>query len=317
MTKRPAFQFYPSDWRNDPGLRLCSAGARGLWIDMLCLMHEGEPYGHLTVLGRAMSPEALAKLVGESASAVKRWVEELRENEVFSETGDGVIFSRRMVRDEGIRDARATGGAAGAEHGAKGAAHGRKGGRPRKVTGVLADVERGDEKPPLEPPPSSSSSSSDSDPNGSAAVAAHDWLEELRALDLKTGSWRLALRLLMSRGGYPEARARPLVGKWAKDHAPTELWKACEAAWAAGTLDPASYVTKALANISEEENDPLRNPTAFRQRIWMQDFVAGAEWREHERGPRPGEPSCRVSPEIQREFGIDPAAPQPVRGAAA
>jgi hypothetical protein len=66
MSKRPAFQFYPSDWRNDPGLRLCSCGARGLWADMLCLMHEGEPYGHLTVFGRPIEPQALARLVGES-----------------------------------------------------------------------------------------------------------------------------------------------------------------------------------------------------------------------------------------------------------
>lgn len=97
MSKRPAFQFYPSDWRNDPGLRLCSIGARGLWMDMMCLMHEGQPYGHLTVMGRHMPPEALARLVGEGAAPVKRWLKELGENEVYSTTEDGVIFSRMMI----------------------------------------------------------------------------------------------------------------------------------------------------------------------------------------------------------------------------
>jgi hypothetical protein len=64
MNKRPSFQFYPSDWRNDAGLRLCSISARGLWMDMMCLMHDGEPYGHLTVMGRPIVPEQIARLVG-------------------------------------------------------------------------------------------------------------------------------------------------------------------------------------------------------------------------------------------------------------
>jgi hypothetical protein len=45
--KRPAFQFYPGDWLRDMALRSCSMEARGLWIEMLCLMHDAVPYGHL------------------------------------------------------------------------------------------------------------------------------------------------------------------------------------------------------------------------------------------------------------------------------
>lgn len=160
MSKRPAFQFYPSDWRNEAGLRLCSIGARGLWVEMMCLMHDGAPYGHLTVVGRPISPEALARLVGEGAVPVKRWLAELRDNEVFSETEHGVIYSRRMVRDEGLREARATGGSAGGQHGHKGASHGQKGGRPRKEKPPLEVTGRG----VTEPPPSSSSSSSSPSP---------------------------------------------------------------------------------------------------------------------------------------------------------
>jgi hypothetical protein len=44
-------KFYPSDWRSDPMLRLCSLAARGLWMEMMCLMHEAEPYGSLLVNG--------------------------------------------------------------------------------------------------------------------------------------------------------------------------------------------------------------------------------------------------------------------------
>lgn len=156
MSKRPAFQFYPSDWRKEQNLRLCSPGARALWIDMMCLMHDCEPYGHLTDVGRPMAPEALAKLVGETPAAVRRWFAELGERGVFSVTEDGIAYSRRMVRDEAVREARAAGGQAGAEHGPKGASYGAEGGRPKK--------DKGGKKPPLptplKPPPSSSSAAS-------------------------------------------------------------------------------------------------------------------------------------------------------------
>lgn len=151
--KRPSFQFYPSDWRNDAGLTLCSLEARGLWIEMICIMHAAEPYGHLCAAGRPLNARDLARLVGESERDVKRMLEELTRNNVCS-VQDGAFFSRRMVRDEELREARAAGGKAGSEFGYLGAEHGKKGGRPRKETG--------DKKPPLEPPPSSSSSSSPS-----------------------------------------------------------------------------------------------------------------------------------------------------------
>ncbi|WP_336974202.1 hypothetical protein [Sphingobium aromaticiconvertens] len=125
MAKRPSFQFYPSDWRTDVGLRLCSGPARGLWIEMLCMMHEGEPYGHLTLGGEAISDTRLARLHGEPEAEVTRWREELRVNNVYSITSGGVIFSRRMIRDEQLRELRASSGQKGAEHG-------KKGGRPPK-----------------------------------------------------------------------------------------------------------------------------------------------------------------------------------------
>jgi hypothetical protein len=167
VSKRPAFQFYPSDWRTEAGLRLCSMGARGLWIEIMCLMHDCTPYGHLTVLGRAMKPDELARLVGEGAPAVKRWIGELESNEVFSRNDDGIIFSRRMTRDEEIREARAAGGSSGGEHGHKGGSHGSKGGRPRKEKPPLNDNQRGVSNPPPSSSSSSPSSEKHDDPYGS------------------------------------------------------------------------------------------------------------------------------------------------------
>lgn len=179
MSKRPAFQFYPADWRKDVELRSCSIAARGLWIDLLCLAHECEPYGHLIVNGRAMTAAQMAGQVGLAAAQCVKLLQELIDNGVARKTPEGVVYSKRMVEDEDLRQRRAEGGKAGSEFGAMGAEHGSKGGRPRKETG--------DKKPPLEPPPSSSSSSSSISPiapkgaGRSGAVGLKAWVEDIKA----------------------------------------------------------------------------------------------------------------------------------------
>lgn len=46
----------------------------------------------------------------------------------------------------------------------------------------------------------------------------------------------------------------------------------------------------------------------------VREFVANKHWNRLDWGAPPGQPGCRVSPEIQREFGIDPARLQAVGG---
>lgn len=100
MSANPWMKFYPSDWRSDPRLRMCSLGARGLWMEMLALMHDANPYGHLLIGACIPSPEQLALLVGAASEEVRRLLSELEAAGVFSRTGKGVIYSRRMVEDE-------------------------------------------------------------------------------------------------------------------------------------------------------------------------------------------------------------------------
>lgn len=168
--KRPAFQFYPADWRKDVELQSCSMAAQGLWINVMCLAHECEPYGHLTINGKGMTPAQLGRQVGLSAKECESLLDELLDTGVARRTDEGVIFSSRMVRDEDLRNRRAAGGTGGAEHGIKGAEAGSKGGRPRKDKGGYETPLPGFENPP----PSSSSSSSSSEekePVGSSSSA--------------------------------------------------------------------------------------------------------------------------------------------------
>ena len=101
MSGLPWFKMFPEAWRSDPSLRSCSSAARGLWMDMLCLMHEANPRGHLCLsTGQMVDVPALARLCNLSLTETRKLVAELRKAGVFSVTDSGVIFSRRMARDE-------------------------------------------------------------------------------------------------------------------------------------------------------------------------------------------------------------------------
>ena len=97
---QPWLKFYPSDWRADPALRMCSLMARGLWMEMLCLMHEAIPRGSLLINGNKVTGKQLASLCGASLTDTVRCMGELAGAGVFSTEPDGIIFSRRMRRDE-------------------------------------------------------------------------------------------------------------------------------------------------------------------------------------------------------------------------
>lgn len=118
------------------------------------MMHEGEPYGHLTVGGAKVSDAQLARMTGEAPAIALDLLKELEGNHVFSRTEAGVIFCRRMVRDERKRSLHAEAG--------------KMGGNPKLVEGkqrVKPEVKPRDkltDENPLNQKPTPSSSSSTS-----------------------------------------------------------------------------------------------------------------------------------------------------------
>jgi hypothetical protein len=161
-----------------------------------------------------------------------------------------------------------------------------------------------------------------SDPDGSAPDAPLaslddlDPLAELRALPVAKGCWRLAVKVLVEQGHLSDPKARAFVGKLkSAGLGDDDLWQIAEAAFTQQTEDPQAYLVKAAQGVQERrgEDDALLRPSEFRQRAWMTDFTESPrDWRDHERGPPPGQLGCRVTPEIQREFGVEPARPEPV-----
>jgi hypothetical protein len=92
-------KFYPSDWRADPALRSCTIAARGLWIEMMCIMHEATPYGSLLIKGQRIDKKRLASLCGIQEKECIVLLLELEGFGVFDRDDDGTIYSRRMRRD--------------------------------------------------------------------------------------------------------------------------------------------------------------------------------------------------------------------------
>lgn len=104
--KLPWFKFNAVHWLRDRNLQRCSLAARGLWIDMLALMHDAsEPYGHMRDIDGPFSEEDQMREFSISRADLRKSTAELSGNRVFSRGEDGVIFSRRMVRDAGASQA--------------------------------------------------------------------------------------------------------------------------------------------------------------------------------------------------------------------
>lgn len=112
--KLPAFQFYPGDWRKDTGVQSLDYQARGVWFEILCLMHESERRGVLTLNGAAMPDSALARLLGIDEILLKQILTTLVNHGVTSrEPETGALLCRRMVRDENLRKIRQNAGKSG------------------------------------------------------------------------------------------------------------------------------------------------------------------------------------------------------------
>jgi hypothetical protein len=95
----PWSKFYWKDWRADLDLRSVSFAARGLWIDLLTIMAQARPKGHLVIKGAVPSAREIAKILGGKPAEIARLLAELEGAGVPSKTADGVWFNRRMVRD--------------------------------------------------------------------------------------------------------------------------------------------------------------------------------------------------------------------------
>jgi len=145
--KLPAFQFYPADWRKDPGIQALSRHDQSVWFDILCLMHESEERGVLLLAGKPMPVDALGHILRLDKQEVNQILSTLLTYGVASKREeDGAIYNRRMVRDERLIQIRREAG--------------KKGGNPNLVKQNPKQKQTTQVKQKTTPSSSSSSSSS-------------------------------------------------------------------------------------------------------------------------------------------------------------
>lgn len=300
MSERLAWgKFSWSDWENDPALALVSMGAQGLWMRLLCIAaKEG---GYVRIGGEAPTHAKIARIVRASQEEVDGWIAELEEERVFSRTGDGVIYSRRMVRE-----ARAS---------SRNRANGALGGNPnlRKDNGNPQPVNP-PSQPPEQPPPKTPVKAEEKreeveEPNGSVASPSGDafaqaWIEfpakgRRRSSQVKAKpAWRKAakaaggdgrlLAAVRAYAGSEDAKRDdgafvPAFDRWLRD----------------GRWEHDLGATTSLFDAAPQD---VVDPWEARVR----ECAANQYWNRTDWGPKPGQPGCRAPAEIQTRHGFAP-----------
>lgn len=140
--KKPAFQFYPGDWRKDPNLSRASLEAKGAMIEIMCLAFDCEKRGVLATGRTPWTLDEIAHAIGGDKSKNIKAIKELLKLNVLKKDKKNTIYSSRMVNDDKLSKVRREAGS--------------KGGNPNLVN--QKDNQTDNQKPT----PSSSSSSSTS-----------------------------------------------------------------------------------------------------------------------------------------------------------
>jgi len=104
-------KFSTGDWLTDPRLSLCSPLARGVWIDLLCAMHQLDQSGELRG-----TTEELARLARCSTVELEEALTDIQNKlagDVQQRNGSWLIANRRMKREADIREKRQHAGSIG------------------------------------------------------------------------------------------------------------------------------------------------------------------------------------------------------------
>ncbi|MDI2112115.1 hypothetical protein [Commensalibacter nepenthis] len=97
-------KFYWDAWLNDINLQSCDLAAQGLWINLIAIMHKSDQIGYLVINGRPMTAVDIAKRVGIRKDRTERLLQKLIDNDVCSVTEEGVLYCRRIVREQKRRN---------------------------------------------------------------------------------------------------------------------------------------------------------------------------------------------------------------------
>jgi len=109
-SKKESFAFYPEDWMSDSRLRLCSAGAKGLWIDILCLMYLSSERGYLVIEDTILDEQMLQKTLGYDAKEFDNYFTELKRYNIIKKDDKNRYFCKTMVNAQQLSEKRSISG---------------------------------------------------------------------------------------------------------------------------------------------------------------------------------------------------------------
>lgn len=95
--RRPSFQFYPDDWSSNSNLKRCTHEEKGIWIDVMCVLHDQDEYG----IARWPLAE-IAQAVGTTKAKLKRLVDKgVLKGADAGQAVDPFVFVPRSGRKNG------------------------------------------------------------------------------------------------------------------------------------------------------------------------------------------------------------------------
>ncbi|MDG1949878.1 MAG: conserved phage C-terminal domain-containing protein [bacterium] len=101
MINRQGFTFYPEDWLDDAKLKHCSLAAKGMWIDLLCHMHRGDPYGYMVFRNKVMSRFDIQNMLMVTNEEVftNAFQELFDKGILLQDKATGAYYSKRMLQE--------------------------------------------------------------------------------------------------------------------------------------------------------------------------------------------------------------------------
>lgn len=289
--KLPALQFYPGDWRKDPGVQSLNYFDRGVWFEILCLMHESSERGKLLLNGQPMPDDALATILGLDKQILTTTLNTLLTYGVASRDEEtGAIINRRMVKDEHLRFVRAEAG--------------KKGGNPVlvKQSPTKPDKQKPTTRVKQNPTPSSSSSVSTSSSEEKKEKRADKPPDPRAHHPAIEAVWK-------TRGKYPLKDLWDMVIETVGDEPDLERMKQCWLKWRGKGFSSENYgwLTDWYMNGGENsngtytQNNQLRRPSAAeRNNEQLKRNLAVVEKLRREGGGDPSEVEGRNLPTVVR-----------------
>ena len=264
---------------------MCEPATRGIYIDLICGMHELDQSGKIT--GTLAQLSRLARCTEqEMVSALKNLTETNAAN-VTERNGKITVENRRMSRDYKFREGNNL----------------RQ--KKHRSNGEITAMSR-----ECHAPSSSSSSSSSSTsvkeallPNGNNGAEA-PVLEVDGDAFLEDKIWKDGLRLLLAKGGKAERTERAFLGKLVKDHGREKLAEAISRAYAMNVPDPKSYIVACLQERQKKSHTQLMEEYARLDAKWVAEAEASQKHLEQTQAhKRLGDASARTGG--RDDYGLD------------